>query len=417
MSTRQLGQQKDKHLYLLSEISDIVSSSLSDKDIFEGVLWELSSVLNVDACWVQNYNSLTRSLTLVSQQGLTDPLIKDLQNIQVGQHVIGKLALERKPIFCNDITKDENYSWDAAVKEGFHSFIASPIVSSGKMMGSLGCLSYKFKLFTMTELKVMSVAGSCIIDVCNRTSPEQQTIEMKKRQDEIVQTQLFLSALGHELKTPLTAIIASTGILLEELENRQEAQLLKIAQNVSRSAASLQNRLNELLNLSKNKEAVFGINKKGFDFSKLAEEVVDQVSSLIQQKQLTLKTEVPPYMQINADEQRVEQILLNLLSNAIKFTPRGGELVLKTENEGNRLIVQIKDNGPGIPNEEKQKLFRPYYHLSTDRASIPGIGLGLAITKQLVELHGGAIWVQSEVGKGSTFSFSLPLNDNERKIR
>jgi len=417
MSTRQLGQQKDKYLYLLSEISEIVSSSLSDKDIFEGVVWELSNVLNIDACWVQNYNSLTKSLTLVSQQGLTDPLIKDLQNIQIGQHIVGKLAFERKPVFCNDITKDDNYPWDAAVKEGFHSFIASPIVSSGKMLGLLGCLSYKFKLFTMTELKVMSIAGSCIIDVCNRTNPEQQTMEMKKRQDEIIQTQLFLSALGHELKTPLTAIIASTGLMLEELENRQEAQLLKIAQNISRSAASLQNRLSELLNLSKNKDAVFGINKKGFDFSKLAEEVVDAVSSLIEQKQLTLKVEVPPYVQINADEQRVEQILLNLLSNAIKFTPKGGELVLRTENEGNRLIVQIKDNGPGIPNDEKQKLFRPYYHLSTDRVSIPGIGLGLAITKQLVELHGGAIWVQSEVGKGSTFSFSLPLNDNERKLR
>jgi K+-sensing histidine kinase KdpD len=417
MSTRQLGQQKDKYLYLLSEISDIVSSSLSDKDIFEGVLWELSSVLNVDACWVQNYNSLTRSLTLVSQQGLTDPLIKDLQNIQIGQHVVGKLAFERKPIFCNDITKDDNYPWDAAVKEGFHSFIASPIISSGKMLGLLGCLSYKFKLFTMTELKVISIAGSCVIDVCNRTNPEQQTMEMKKRQDEIVQTQLVLSALGHELKTPLTAIIASTGLLLEELENRQNAQLLKITQNISRSAASLQNRLSELLSLSRNKEAVFGINKKGFDFSKLAEEVVDEVSSLMEQKQLTLKVEVPTYIQINADEQRVEQILLNLLSNAIKFTPKGGELALRTENEGNRLIVQIQDSGPGIPNDEKQKLFRPYYHLSTDRVSIPGIGLGLAITKQLVELHGGAIWVQSEVGKGSTFSFSLPLNGNERKIR
>jgi K+-sensing histidine kinase KdpD len=417
MSTRQLGQQKDKYLYLLSEISDIVSSSLSDKDIFEGVLWELSSVLNVDACWVQNYNSLTRSLTLVSQQGLTDPLIKDLQNIQIGQHVVGKLAFERKPIFCNDITKDDNYPWDAAVKEGFHSFIASPIISSGKMLGLLGCLSYKFKLFTMTELKVISIAGSCVIDVCNRTNPEQQTMEMKKRQDEIVQTQLVLSALGHELKTPLTAIIASTGLLLEELENRQNAQLLKITQNISRSAASLQNRLSELLSLSRNKEAVFGINKKGFDFSKLAEEVVDEVSSLMEQKQLTLKVEVPSYIQINADEQRVEQILLNLLSNAIKFTPKGGELALRTENEGNRLIVQIQDSGPGIPNDEKQKLFRPYYHLSTDRVSIPGIGLGLAITKQLVELHGGAIWVQSEVGKGSTFSFSLPLNGNERKIR
>ena len=83
---------------------------------------------------------------------------------------------------------------------------------------------------------------------------------------------------------------------------------------------------------------------------------------------------------------------------------------MKASNESNRLVIKVQDSGPGIPPEEKQKLFRPYYHLSTDRASIPGMGLGLAITKQLVELHGGTIWVQSEPGKGSTFSFSLPLN-------
>ncbi len=411
MGTHQVGQQKDKYIYLLSEISDIVSSSLSDNDMLDGVLWELSNVLDVDASWVLIYNSLTKSFTLVSQHGLTDPLIKELENIQIGQHAVGKVAFERKPVFCNDITKDEDYSWDVAIKEGFHSFIASPIVSRGKMLGLLGSLSYKYKLFTMTELKLMSAASTCIIDVCNRINPEHQSLETQRRQDEIVQTQLFLGALAHELKTPLTAIVASTGLLLEELENRRDKVLLKIAQNISRSAASLQNRLTELLNLSKSKDAVFGIHKKQFDFSKLTEEVVEEISSLIEQKKLTLNVEVPSNIHVNADEQRVEQILLNLLSNAIKFTPKGGELLLKTENEGNRLVVQVQDNGPGIPSEEKQKLFRPYYHLSTDRVSIPGIGLGLAITKQLVELHGGSIWVQSKVGKGSTFSFSLPLND------
>ena len=174
----------------------------------------------------------------------------------------------------------------------------------------------------------------------------------------------------------------------------------------------MQNRLVELLSLSRNKDEVFRINRKEVDFSKLAAEVADQVSSLIRQKKQTLNAEVPrTLLTIMADDQRVEQILLNLLSNAIKFTPEGGQIYLKAGYEGNRLIVRVQDTGPGIPNEEKQKLFQPYYHLSTDRSGIPGLGLGLAITKQLVELHGGAIWVQSEVGKGSTFSFSLPLND------
>jgi signal transduction histidine kinase len=195
------------------------------------------------------------------------------------------------------------------------------------------------------------------------------------------------------------------------LEKKQEATLLKIPKNISRSAASLQNRLSELINLSKNKEETFGISKKEFDFSRLAAEVADQVLSLVKQKNQRLTMEVAPYMKIHADDQRIEQVLLNLLSNAIKFTPEGGDIFLKADKDGKRLVVNVQDSGPGIPNEEKKKLFVPYYHPSTDRSGIPGLGLGLAISKQIVELHGGAIWVQSDVGKGSTFSFSLPLTD------
>ena len=123
--------------------------------------------------------------------------------------------------------------------------------------------------------------------------------------------------------------------------------MLKIAQNISRSAASLQNRLGELLSLSRNKDEVFGINKKGFDFSHLAAEVAEQVSSLVKQKKLALKLEVPPSIKIVADDQRVEQILLNLLSNAIKFTPEGGQINVKAGSEGNRMVVKCSGLRPG----------------------------------------------------------------------
>jgi signal transduction histidine kinase len=166
-----------------------------------------------------------------------------------------------------------------------------------------------------------------------------------------------------------------------------------------------------LINLSKNKDESYGIAKKNFDFSMLAAEVADQVLSLAKQKKQTLNLEVAPYIKINADDQRIEQVLLNLLSNAIKFTPEGGQIFLRADKDGSRLVVNVQDSGPGIPNEEKRKLFVPYYHPSTDRSGIPGLGLGLAISKQIVELHGGAIWVQSEVGKGSIFSFSLPIHE------
>jgi signal transduction histidine kinase len=411
MDAQQIGQQRDKSLYLLSEIADIVSSSLADKDIYEGVLWELSSTLDLDAAWIQSYNPAAKTLTLLSQRGLPEQLQKELQTVPQGMNVIGRIVQERKPVYSNDAGKDRNYPWDTAVKLGYHAFIAAPVISGGRVMGLLGGLSYKYDLFTLTDLKLFYIVTTCIADVCDRNSPDRMAQDIRKQQDEIAHTQLFLSALSHELKTPLTAIIASTGLLLEELENRKETTLLKIAQNISRGAASLKNRLTELLSLSRTRDESFGVNRQEVDFSKLAHEVAGEISSLIKQKQQVLEVEVPAGIKIIGDDQRIEQILLNLLSNAIKFTPEGGKVLFKAGCDDSRLTVNIQDSGPGISDEEKQKLFRPYYHLSADRSSLPRIGLGLAITRQLVELHGGAIWVQSEVGKGSTFSFSLPLSE------
>jgi len=411
MDAQPIGQQREKYLYLLSEIADIVSSSLADKDIYEGVLWELSNALDLDAAWVQNYNPASKTLTLLSHRGLPEQIQKELQSVPAGISVIGKIVQERKPVYSNDVSKDRNYLWDTALKLGFHSFIVAPVISGGRVMGLIGGLSYKYNLFTLNDLKLIYIVTSCIADVCGRTSPDRMAQEIKNQQDEIAHTQLFLSALSHELKTPLTAIIASTGLLLEELENRKETTLLKIAQNISRGAGSLKNRLTELLSLSRSRDESFGITRQEVDFSRLAREVTDEIYSLVKQKGQALDVEVPDGIKIVGDDQRIEQILLNLLSNAIKFTPEGGKVVFKAGCDDSRLVVSIQDSGPGITDGEKQKLFRPYYHLATDRTSLPRIGLGLAITRQLVELHGGAIWVQSEVGKGSVFTFSLPLSD------
>lgn len=410
MDTQPVGQQREKYLLLLSEIADIVSSSLADKDICEGVLWELSSALDLDAAWIQNYNPATKTLTLLSQRGLPEQMQQELQTVPPGINVIGKIVQERKPVYSNDVSKDRNYPWDTAVKLGYHAFIAAPVISGGRVMGLLGGLSHRYDLFTISEMKLLYIIAACISDVCDRNSPERVAQDIKMQQDEIAHTQLFLSALSHELKTPLTAIIASTGLLIEELEARQESTLLKIAQNISRGAISLKNRLTELLSLSRNRDESFGITRQEIDFSKLSKEVIDEISSMVKQKQQVLEVDVPDGIKITGDDQRIEQILLNLLSNAIKFTPAGGRIRLKAGCDDGRLLVNVQDSGPGLSDEEKQKLFRPYYHLSADR-SLPRIGLGLAITRQLVELHGGTIWVQSELGKGSTFTFSLPLNN------
>ena len=263
MNMQPAGKQNDRYLYLLSEIADIVSSSLADKDILDGVTWELANMLDLDACWIQNYNPAKNVLMLVFQRGLPEPMLREIESAKIGHSVLGRILQERKPVFCNDITKETNYCWEIAVANGYRSLIASPILSGGKMFGLVGGLSSKFGLFSTNDLKLLSTVSACVAGVCERTNPERREAEIQSRRDEIIHTQLFLGALSHELKTPLTAIIASTGLLIEELEENEDGRLLRIAQNISRSSSSLQNRLVELLNLSRNKDEIFGIKKSG----------------------------------------------------------------------------------------------------------------------------------------------------------
>jgi len=118
---------------------------------------------------------------------------------------------------------------------------------------------------------------------------------------------------------------------------------------------------------------------------------------------------------IRADEDRLRQVVLNLLNNAFKFTPAGGSITVRARKNEGYLVVEVQDTGRGISREEQGRLFEPYQQLDEERTRLSGLGLGLSLSKKLVELHGGQIWVQSEKGKGSTFSFSIPLEVSKQK--
>ena len=154
----------------------------------------------------------------------------------------------------------------------------------------------------------------------------------------------------------------------------------------------------------------FQLQLETLDIKPVLQEVVAQFSTIVQGKGQSVDLKLPSSLPVTkADRQRIEQILFNLLTNASKFTPSNGHIVVKARRDEANLVVEVQDSGPGITPEEVARLFKPYDRIEADRQRFPGLGLGLALSKHLVELHGGQIWVQSEVGKGSTFAFSLPL--------
>ena len=220
----------------------------------------------------------------------------------------------------------------------------------------------------------------------------------------------FASVISHELKTPLTSIIAAADLLSEEIQGGATEAQRRLIQNIVHSAHSLQARLDELLDASKRGVREPRLQLKLLDIKLLFGDIKAQVSPIVKSKGQSLILDLPDSLPVvEADGERLNQVLLNLLTNASKFTPEGGRIILRANKRDANLVVEVQDNGIGIPKDKQAKLFQPYSRLESDRQRYPGQGLGLALAKQIVELHGGKIWVNSELGKGSTFAFSLPV--------
>jgi signal transduction histidine kinase len=228
----------------------------------------------------------------------------------------------------------------------------------------------------------------------------------------------FIDTLSHELKTPLTSIIAAAGLLAEELQPTANESQKKLIQTLIHNSNTLETRLAELLDIVKTGSGKLQLHFEPVDMKSLVLGTCMQISPLLRNKKQKITTDIPDSLPIiQGDGPRLEQVMLNLMNNATKFTPEGGSIAVKVHKEETGLVVEIKDNGIGIPKDQQDKLFKPYSRLHSDRQSHPGLGLGLALAKQVVELHGGRIWVDSDAGTGSTFSFSLPRRPPVRPIQ
>jgi signal transduction histidine kinase len=228
--------------------------------------------------------------------------------------------------------------------------------------------------------------------------------EMSKRVE-------FTRALAHELKTPLTPVVMSSQILTGKLEDEL---LLRVAKNIERGASNLNSRIDELLDLARGEVGMLHIRPERVDLLDLLREVVEEVSAVPASRGQRLVSKLPPGMppalpEVSADRVRVKQVVMNLLNNAFKYTPEGGRITLGARCDDGNVIVEVRDTGSGIEKEELKRLFNPYHRIDSDRERLSGLGLGLALCKTLVELHGGRIWVRSRAGRGSTFGFSLPV--------
>ncbi len=219
----------------------------------------------------------------------------------------------------------------------------------------------------------------------------------------------FISTVSHELRTPLTSIKGATALLVEAVGNDggTTGELLDMVRNNSERLLRL---INDLLDATKIEAGKLTIRKRACEPKPLVERATAGMAGYADEYGVTVRADVAPGLApIVADPDRVEQILSNLLSNAVKFSHRGDEVVVRARADGAVLRVDVSDNGVGIAESDLPRLFEKFAQLDHGRRSVPGTGLGLVITKGLVEAHGGSISVSSRPGEGSTFTFTLPF--------
>jgi signal transduction histidine kinase len=222
----------------------------------------------------------------------------------------------------------------------------------------------------------------------------------------------FLANMSHELRTPLNAIIGFSEALNLKIFGDLNEKQSEYVNDINSSGIHLLGMINDLLDLSKIESGKMQLNSETFNVKAAIVEALNIVSPLVAQKNLNLCLEFSDdSLQINADRRKFQQILYNLLSNAIKFTEENGKIALKAMQEGDSLKVLVSDNGVGIPESFHSKIFEKFQQVNNSLTNKQGsTGLGLTITKELIKLHGGEITLESKEGKGSTFTFYLPLD-------
>lgn len=224
----------------------------------------------------------------------------------------------------------------------------------------------------------------------------------------------FVSVAAHELRTPLTSIKGYLSVFMEDYKDKlntdQKDLLTHVAGNTERLLVLIEN----LLNVSRIERGAMNFNPEGLEYAQLVRQIVDDFNERAAEKNIQLKFTDPvtPLPKVNADKVRIGEVLSNLISNAINYTPPNGIVEVWVEVSGNEIVTHVADNGKGIPKEAVGHLFTKFYRITdglTQDANSQGNGLGLYISKSIIDMHHGRIWVESEVGKGSRFSFSIPL--------
>jgi signal transduction histidine kinase/HAMP domain-containing protein len=301
---------------------------------------------------------------------------------------------------------------DAALATGMKACMVAPMLWEGTGIGSIVVARDYGGPFSEKELALLKTfADQAVIAIQNARLIRE--IEEKSRQLEVANKHKseFLANMSHELRTPLNAIIGFSEVLQEKLFGDVNEKQEDYLRDIHSSGKHLLGLINDILDLSKVEAGRMELDLTTFDVSAALANAMTLVRERAQRHDISLgKTLDPALGEVTADERKVKQILVNLLTNAVKFTPDGGSVDVMAHREVDAIVIAVRDTGIGIAPEDHEAVFEEFRQVGRHYTNKQeGTGLGLTLTRRFVELHGGRIWVESELGKGATFTFTIPI--------
>lgn len=387
----------ERYRYLI-EISQQLNSTLDLASLLKKIISAAKELTQTEAASIMLIDPATGDLRFEIASNI---LPQDMEEIIIpkGSSIAGWVAVHGEPRVINDVTKEPNWnqSVDDTIEFKTRSILAVPLRTHSKVIGVLeGINKIGSAVWTEGDISTLTILAS------------QAAVAIENAR--LFQQSDFIAEMVHELRTPLAALKASTILLLRP--DLPEVRRTDIIQTMHSETERLSRMTSEFLDLARLESGRTRLDVSRFNLGKLIEESVDVVLPQAQDKHIVIQHSASDLL-ASADRGKVKQVLLNLLTNAIKYNRENGRITValtRTANHDQLSYIQIAvtDTGYGIAKEHQKHMFEKFYRVSDTAGFTQGTGLGLAIARHIVQAHGGQITLESEIGVGSTFAFSIP---------
>ena len=408
---RSVGQ-----LQALADVSQTVNSTLDLDRVLSAIVTRAVQLSSTDTGAVYEHDEASGEFHLRATYGIAPDLVDALlsKSLRIGEGATGRAAQQRATVEIPDIKNTDAYSGplrQVIERAEVRSVLAVPLLREDRVLGSLTVSRKVAGSFPPGVIEILQTfAAQSAIAIQNARLFRE--IEQKSRELEVASQHKsqFLANMSHELRTPLNAILGYTELIVDQIYGKVPEKILEVLDRVQKSGRHLLGLINDVLDLSKIEAGQLVLSVSEYSFQDAVQSVVTSVESLAREKGLKLTVKVVPSLPVGrGDERRIVQVLLNLVGNAIKFT-ESGEVAIRVSANDESFLVSVSDTGPGIPQDQQARIFEEFQQVDdSSTRSKGGTGLGLAIARRIIEMHGGRLSVESTVGKGSTFSFSLPV--------